>query len=78
MLINNSEVQAGQDQVGVVKWFDTKSGVGVIISRNTGAEVFVHFSSIKGKTKSLTPGQIVTFTAVGTDKGLRTLIVNTK
>jgi CspA family cold shock protein len=54
---------------GVVKWFNDSKGFGFIEQEN-GADVFVHFSSIKGEGfKSLAEGQQVTFDIVDGAKG---------
>ncbi len=47
---------------GKVKWFNDSKGYG-FISRDGGADLFVHFSNISGAGfKSLKEGQEVTFT----------------
>lgn len=47
---------------GKVKWFNDSKGFG-FISREDGADLFVHFSNISGNGfKSLKEGQDVTFT----------------
>ncbi len=54
---------------GVVKWFNDSKGFG-FIEQESGADVFVHFSSIKGDGfKSLAEGQEVTFDIVDGAKG---------
>ena len=54
---------------GVVKWFNDSKGFGFIEQEN-GADVFVHFSSIKGEGfKSLAEGQQVEFDIVDGAKG---------
>ncbi len=54
---------------GVVKWFNDSKGFG-FIEQESGADVFVHFSSIKGDGfKSLAEGQEVTFDVVDGAKG---------
>jgi CspA family cold shock protein len=46
---------------GTVKWFNDAKGYGVI-SRQTGEDVFVHFSAIQaGGFRSLQEGQAVQF-----------------
>ena len=48
---------------GTVKWFNDAKGYG-FISRQTGEDVFVHFSAIQaGGFKSLQEGQSVEFTS---------------
>lgn len=46
---------------GTVKWFNAEKGYG-FISRESGDDVFVHFSAIQGKGfKTLEEGQSVSF-----------------
>lgn len=46
---------------GKVKWFNAEKGFG-FIERESGDDVFVHFSAIQGEGfKSLDEGQSVTF-----------------
>lgn len=61
--------------VGTVKWFDVKKGFGFILNAD-GADVFVHFSSIKGDGfRSLEDGEKVEFDQVAGEKGLSALSV---
>ena len=54
---------------GVVKWFNAAKGFG-FIQRETGEDVFVHFSAITQEGyKSLTEGQRVEFEVVQGPKG---------
>lgn len=54
---------------GTVKWFDAKKGFG-FIQRDSGEDVFVHFSAIKGGGfRTLNEGQEVTFTVKPGPKG---------
>ena len=54
---------------GTVKWFNDAKGFG-FISRESGADVFVHFRSIEGDGfKSLVEGQKVSFTVTEGAKG---------
>ncbi len=54
---------------GTVKWFNNSKGYG-FISREGGADVFVHFSAITGDGyKSLEEGQKVQFEVVNGPKG---------
>lgn len=55
---------------GVVKWFSDAKGYG-FIARETGEDVFVHFSAIEGTGfKTLKEGQRVEFTVEQGKKGL--------
>lgn len=55
---------------GVVKWFDTKKGYGFIVDDDTGNDVFVHFTGIKGTgQRNLAEGETVEFTSVETPRG---------
>lgn len=54
---------------GTVKWFNESKGYG-FISREGGADLFVHFSNIAGSGfKTLKEGQSVTFTEGTGQKG---------
>ncbi|HLJ89283.1 MAG TPA: cold-shock protein [Candidatus Angelobacter sp.] len=54
---------------GTVKWFNADKGFG-FISRQTGEDVFVHFSAIQaGGYRSLQEGQAVEFSVVKGQKG---------
>jgi len=54
---------------GIVKWFNAEKGYG-FISREGGADVFVHHSAIQGDGfKSLDEGEAVTFEVVQGPKG---------
>jgi CspA family cold shock protein len=55
---------------GTVKWFDAKKGFGFIV-RETGDDVFVHYSVIQGDGyRALKDGQKVEFEIVQGRKGL--------
>ena len=61
---------------GVVKWFDSAKGYG-FIQRDSGGDVFVHYSSILGVGyRSLTEGQRVEFEVEEGAKGPQALNVH--
>ena len=56
---------------GTVKWFNAAKGFG-FIQRQSGEDVFVHFSAIQGDgCKSLNEGQAVEFEVTKGPKGLQ-------
>lgn len=56
-------------EVGTVKWFNDKKGYG-FISRESGEDVFVHYTSIKTDGfRTLKEGQQVEFTVKQEEKG---------
>ena len=56
---------------GTVKWFNASKGYG-FIQRQSGEDVFVHFSAIQGDGyKSLNEGQAVEFEVTTGPKGLQ-------
>ncbi len=56
---------------GTVKWFNDAKGYG-FISRSTGDDVFVHFSSIQGEGfRTLAEGEEVEFELRETERGLQ-------
>lgn len=56
-------------EIGTVKWFNASKGYG-FIQREQGADVFVHFNSIRGDGfKTLEEGQRVELTVVQGKKG---------
>lgn len=56
---------------GTVKWFNAGKGFG-FIQRQTGEDVFVHFSAIQADGyRSLNDGQAVEFEVVRGPKGLQ-------
>lgn len=60
---------------GTVKWFNNDKGYG-FISRESGDDVFVHFSAIQEEGfKSLDEGQKVSFDVEEGDRGLQAVNV---
>ena len=58
-------------ELGTVKWFNAGKGFG-FIQRQSGEDVFVHFSAIQGDGyRSLNEGQAVEFEVVRGPKGLQ-------
>lgn len=58
-------------ETGIVKWFNASKGYG-FIQRESGEDVFVHFSAILvDGYKSLNDGQKVEFEVVQGQKGLQ-------
>jgi CspA family cold shock protein len=58
-------------ETGVVKWFNATKGYG-FIQRDSGGDVFVHYSDINSTGyRSLNEGQRVEFTVVQGQKGLQ-------
>jgi cold shock protein len=56
---------------GTVKWFNDAKGFG-FISRQTGEDVFVHFSAIRSNGfRSLQEGQAVQFDVTNGPKGFQ-------
>lgn len=54
---------------GTVKWFSDKKGYG-FIARETGQDIFVHFSSIEGEGfKTLAEGEHVIFDVEEGERG---------
>ena len=58
-------------ETGTVKWFNDAKGYG-FISRQSGTDVFVHFSAIQSNGfRSLQEGQAVGFAVTQGPKGLQ-------
>ncbi len=56
---------------GVVKWFNGAKGYG-FISRESGEDLFVHFSEIQSEGyRALNEGEKVEFTVAESEKGLQ-------
>ena len=61
---------------GTVKWFNGTKGFG-FVTRESGEDVFVHFSAIQGDGfKTLDEGQKVTFDVEDSDRGPQAVNVN--
>ena len=61
---------------GTVKWFNSEKGFG-FIERESGDDVFVHFSAIQSDGfKSLEDGQAVSFDVEEGNRGLQAVNVN--
>jgi CspA family cold shock protein len=57
---------------GKIKWFNDQKGFGFIQDDGGGADVFVHFSVVNmDGFKSLKEGQVVTYEAEESGKGLK-------
>tara|TARA_B100000941_G_scaffold259664_1_gene210756 strand:- start:502 stop:705 length:204 start_codon:yes stop_codon:yes gene_type:complete len=55
--------------VGTVKWFNDAKGFGIIVSKD-GAEIFVHYTAIRGEGhRTLSQGQEVMFDLYEGKKG---------
>lgn len=56
-------------ETGTVKWFDTQKGYG-FIARDSGTDVFVHYSAIEGEgMRNLKEGERVEFGVEDKPKG---------
>jgi len=59
---------------GTVKWFNESKGFGFITQDDGGADVFAHYSEIKGDGfKTLAEGDVVTYEVVEGDKGQKAI-----
>jgi cold shock protein len=69
--IAQTEKRITLKEQGTVKWFNASKGFG-FIQRQSGEDVFVHFSAITGDGyKSLNDGQAVEFEVTRGPKGLQ-------
>ena len=67
--VTSTKEQITNMEQGTVKWFNDAKGYG-FISRQSGEDVFVHFSAIQsGGFKSLQEGQAVQFDVTKGPKG---------
>ena len=58
-------------QIGKVKWFNNKSGIGFITSDTVSEDIFVHYSNIQMEGyKTIKPNQEVEFELDTGDKGV--------
>lgn len=58
-------------QIGKVKWFNNKSGIGFITSDAVSEDIFVHYSNIQMEGyKTIKPNQEVEFELDTGDKGV--------
>jgi CspA family cold shock protein len=72
LLSRNSKIETGNKlEQGTVKWFNDAKGYG-FLSRQSGDDVFVHFSAIRSNGfRSLQEGQAVQFDVVKGPKGFQ-------
>lgn len=57
---------------GIVKWFNRLKGYGFIEDRDSGEEIFVHYSSIEGDSyRNLQEGDRVDYDLIDKGKGLQ-------
>jgi CspA family cold shock protein len=69
--VNQEKESYNKMEQGTVKWFNDAKGFG-FISRQSGEDVFVHFSAIQANGfRSLQEGQAVQFNVVKGPKGLQ-------
>ncbi len=57
-------------QLGKVKWFNKKKGIGFLISDEVETDIFIHYSNIEGEGyKNLEANDVIEFDLVDSDKG---------
>jgi CspA family cold shock protein len=67
--------EVSERETGTVKWFSDEKGFG-FVSRQSGGDVFVHYSSVEGSGfRTLAEGQLVEFEVEQTPKGLQAVRV---
>jgi CspA family cold shock protein len=58
-------------QLGKVKWFNKKKGIGFLISNEFEGDIFIHYSNIIAEGyRNLEEGDSITFILEDSDKGL--------
>ncbi len=62
---------------GTVKWYDRKKGYG-FIALDDSTDVFVHYTNFVEELSTLNEGDVVEFTIIEGEKGLRADNVNAK
>jgi cold shock protein len=75
LIIFSRSTEVSERETGTVKWFNDSKGFG-FISRDSGDDVFVHFSAIQGGGfRSLQENQRVEFSVEQGPKGLKAVDV---
>lgn len=58
------------DKTGIVKWFNRLKGYGFIEDKDSGVDVFVHYSAIEGDGyRNLSEGDMVNYDQIDQGKG---------
>ena len=62
---------SGQEQLGVVKWYDTKLRYGFVTILETKQDIFVHYNAIRSNSqrKRLWAGEYITVIISESEKG---------